>query len=107
MDYTIRPQYSVGMRRCQAQIFTNSPLQKWVTLTHTLAGGHFFSESSVITSNLPFAKWNTIFKDDMSTAAAIDRLVHHSVILKLNAESYRKEVAKSKLESNEEVVMSA
>ena len=37
-----------------------------------------------ITSNLPFSKWEHIFKDQMTTAAAIDRLVHHCVILELN-----------------------
>jgi DNA replication protein DnaC len=35
--------------------------------------------SMLITSNLPFSKWEAIFKDPMTTAAAIDRLVHHSV----------------------------
>ncbi|MCD6460105.1 ATP-binding protein [bacterium] len=48
----------------------------------------------MITSNLPFSKWESIFKDPMSTAAAIDRLVHHSVILKLNVSSYRVEQVK-------------
>ena len=48
----------------------------------------------MITSNLPFSKWETIFKDAMTTAAAIDRLVHHSVILELNLPSYRVEQAK-------------
>lgn len=38
----------------------------------------------LLTSNLPFSKWEGIFKDPMTTAAAIDRLVHHSVILELN-----------------------
>jgi len=33
----------------------------------------------LITSNLPFSKWDSIFKDRMTTAAAIDRLVHHCV----------------------------
>jgi DNA replication protein DnaC len=50
--------------------------------------------SLMITSNLPFSKWEQIFKDPMVTAAAIDRLVHHSVILELNIESYRMQVAK-------------
>ena len=50
--------------------------------------------SLMITSNLPFSKWEQIFKDPMTAAAAIDRLVHHSVILELNIESYRMEVAK-------------
>ena len=50
--------------------------------------------SVMITSNLPFSKWEAIFKDPMTTAAAIDRLVHHSVILELNIPSYRMEQAK-------------
>jgi len=48
-------------------------------------------KSVMITSNLPFSKWQRIFKDPMTTAAAIDRLVHHSVILELNLPSYRLE----------------
>jgi DNA replication protein DnaC len=50
--------------------------------------------SVMITSNLPFSKWESIFKDPMTTAAAIDRLVHHSVILELNLPSYRLEESK-------------
>jgi len=50
----------------------------------------------MITSNLPFSKWESIFKDPMTTAAAIDRLVHHSVILELNVPSYRMEQAKQR-----------
>lgn len=54
--------------------------------------------SLMITSNLPFSKWEQIFKDPMTTAAAIDRLVHHSIILELNVESYRMEQAKMEAE---------
>jgi DNA replication protein DnaC len=50
--------------------------------------------SVVLTSNLAFSGWGAIFKDPMTTAAAIDRLVHHSVILELNVPSYRAEQAK-------------
>ena len=49
--------------------------------------------SLMITSNLPFSKWEKIFKDPMTTAAAIDRLVYHSIILELNIKSYRTEKA--------------
>lgn len=52
--------------------------------------------SVMLTSNLPFSKWEAIFKDPMTTAAAIDRLVHHSVILELNLPSYRLETLKKK-----------
>jgi DNA replication protein DnaC len=52
----------------------------------------------MITSNLPFSKWERIFKDPMTTAAAIDRLVHHSIILELNLPSYRLEHSKANKE---------
>lgn len=44
--------------------------------------------SVMLTSNLPFSQWTAIFKDPMTTAATIDRLVHHSVIVELNVPSY-------------------
>jgi DNA replication protein DnaC len=50
--------------------------------------------SVLLTSNLPFSGWEAIFKDAMTTAAAIDRLVHHSVIVELNVPSYRAEQAR-------------
>ena len=50
--------------------------------------------SVLVTSNLAFSQWEQIFKDPMTTAAAIDRLVHHSVIVELNVPSYRAEAAK-------------
>jgi len=62
----------------------------------TLLAERYERGSVMITSNLPFSKWEQIFKDPMVTAAAIDRLVHHSVILELNIESYRMETAKKK-----------
>lgn len=55
----------------------------------TLLADRYERGSIIITSNLPFSKWEAIFKDPMVTAAAIDRLVHHSIIIELNIESYR------------------
>ena len=49
--------------------------------------------SVMLSSNLAFSGWEAIFKDAMMTAAAIDRLVHHCVILELNVPSYRAEQA--------------
>lgn len=59
----------------------------------------FFAEryerrSLMITSNLVFSQWEKIFKDPMTTAAAIDRLVHHSIILELTGPSHRAEKAR-------------
>lgn len=61
-----------------------------------LLGERYERGSLMITSNLPFSKWERIFKDPMTAAAAIDRLVHHSVILELNLPSYRLEHANEK-----------
>jgi len=63
----------------------------------TLLAARYERGSVMITSNLPFSKWEAIFKDPMTTAAAIDRLVHHSVILELNLNSYRMEQAKKRV----------
>ena len=62
----------------------------------TLLAHRYERGSVLLTSNLPFSKWEQIFKDPMTTAAAIDRLVHHSIILELNIPSYRLETAKRK-----------
>lgn len=62
----------------------------------TLLAHRYESRSVLLTSNLVFSDWEKIFKDPMTTAAAIDRLVHHSVILELNLPSYRMEEAQKK-----------
>jgi DNA replication protein DnaC len=61
----------------------------------TLLAERYERGSVCLTSNLPFSKWEQIFKDSMTAAAAIDRLVHHSVIVELSGPSYRAETAKA------------
>lgn len=68
----------------------------------TLLAHRYESRSVLLTSNLVFSEWEKIFKDPMTTAAAIDRLVHHSVILELNLPSYRMEEAQKKRGSSGE-----
>lgn len=51
----------------------------------------------IITSNLVFSEWDRIFKDPMTTAAAIDRLVHHAIVLELTGKSVRVEQAQAEL----------
>jgi DNA replication protein DnaC len=65
-----------------------------IEVLFTLLAERYERGSVLITSNLPFSRWEEIFKDPMTTAAAIDRLVHHSVILELNLPSYRVEHAR-------------
>ena len=65
----------------------------------TFLAERYERRSVMITSNLVFSQWDKIFKDPMTTAAAIDRLVHHSTILELTGPSYRTETAKSRNKS--------
>ena len=64
-----------------------------IEVLFTFLADRYERGSLMITSNLPFSKWEQIFKDPMTAAAAIDRLVHHSVILELNVASYRMQQA--------------
>jgi DNA replication protein DnaC len=47
------------------------------------------TKSVVITSNLVFSQWDKIFKDPMTTLAAVDRLVHHATILEFTGDTQR------------------
>lgn len=60
-----------------------------VEVLFTLLAERYERRSLMITSNLVFSAWDQIFQNPMTTAAAIDRLVHHAVILEFNVESYR------------------
>ncbi len=59
----------------------------------TFLAERYERRSVMITSNLVFSEWERIFKEPMATAAAIDRLVHHSVILEMTGSSVRVEHA--------------
>jgi DNA replication protein DnaC len=58
-----------------------------------LISDRYERKSMIITCNYPFSKWEGIFKDKTMAIAAIDRLVHHSIILEMNCESYRQTAA--------------
>jgi DNA replication protein DnaC len=60
----------------------------------TLIAERYERRSLAVTSNLVFSQWDRIFKDQMATAAAIDRLVHHAVILEFDVASYRTDQAR-------------
>jgi DNA replication protein DnaC len=73
----------------------------------TLLAERYERGSVLLSSNLAFSGWEQIFKDPMTTAAAIDRLIHHSVIIELNIPSYRLEVAKRGKQRQSESAASA
>jgi DNA replication protein DnaC len=62
----------------------------------TFLAERYERRSVLISSNLVFSKWDQIFKDPMTTMAAIDRLVHHAMILEFNGESVRAQKAQGR-----------
>lgn len=62
----------------------------------TFLGERYERRSVIITSNLVFSQWDRIFKDPMTAACAIDRVVHHSIILELTGPTQRGEEAKKR-----------
>jgi DNA replication protein DnaC len=61
----------------------------------TLLAERYERRSVMVTSNLVFSQWDRIFRDQMATAAAIDRLVHHAVLLEFDVPSYRTDRSRS------------
>lgn len=58
-----------------------------------LISARYERRSMLVTANQPFGEWGKIFQDPAMTLAAIDRLVHHSTILEMNVESFRRKAA--------------
>jgi DNA replication protein DnaC len=58
-----------------------------------LIGMRYERRSLLITANQPFGEWDKVFPGQAMTLAAIDRLVHHSTIIEMNVESYRRRAA--------------
>ena len=50
--------------------------------------------SVLVTSNLPFDEWTSVFGSERLTGALLDRLTHHVHILEMNGESYRLKVSR-------------
>ena len=58
-----------------------------------LISARYELRSLLVTANQPFGEWNRIFPDPAMTLAAVDRLVHRSMLFELNVESYRRRSA--------------
>ena len=58
-----------------------------------LISARYERRSILITANQPFGDWGKVFPDPAMTVAAVDRLVHHSVIVEMNVDSYRRRQA--------------
>jgi len=75
----------------------------------TFLAERYERRSVAITSNLVFSEWSQIFKDPLTTAAAIDRVVHHSTIIEFGPDmtSYRAEQANRRQRRPTDAVLSA
>lgn len=58
-----------------------------------LISARYERRSVLVTANQPFGEWGKVFPDPAMTVAAVDRLIHHSVIVEMNVESYRRREA--------------
>ena len=67
----------------------------------TLIAERYERRSLGITSNLVFSQWENIIANPMATAAAIDRVVHHSVILEFDVPSSRTNAAQQRGQEEE------
>ena len=62
-----------------------------------LVAERYENQSLAINANTPFSQWSEVFVEPAMTLAAVDRLVHHSTILEMNVESYRRRAAQKGL----------
>lgn len=63
--------------------------KKYADIFFQLIAKRYEKKSTIITTNQPFSKWGTVFGDNIIASAIIDRLVHHSHIIKITGKSYR------------------
>lgn len=80
--------------------------QSETSILFELIAERYEHRSLIITCDRPFADWSSIFADQIMTVAAIDRLVHHAVILEFGSESYRKRAAAARVTRPTPVVVS-
>ncbi|HSG41180.1 MAG TPA: IS21-like element helper ATPase IstB [Thermoanaerobaculia bacterium] len=71
-----------------------------------LISARYERRSLMITANQPFGAWDQVFPDKAMTVAAIDRLVHHAVILEMNVEGYRRRTALTRAAATRETAVS-
>jgi DNA replication protein DnaC len=98
------PRYLKRMRRYDALVLDEvgyiQQSRDEMEVLFTLLADRYEQGTILLTSNLPFSKWEQVFKDPTTAAAAVDRLIHHSVIIELNLDSYRLEASRKQRNSH-------
>lgn len=72
-------------------------------LLFQLIAKRYEHHSTIITTNQPFSKWGDVFSDSMLANAILDRLLHHSHVIKMIGPSYRTKDYYELLDSGEEI----
>lgn len=80
------------------------PVEKeYSNIFFQLIAARYEKKSTIITTNQPLSKWGEVFNDNTIATAIIDRLVHHSSVIKITGKSYRiKDMILDESETNEE-----
>lgn len=80
------------------------PVEKeYSNIFFQLIAARYEKKSTIITTNQPLSKWGEVFNDNTIATAIIDRLVHHSSVIKITDKSYRiKDMILDESETNEE-----
>jgi DNA replication protein DnaC len=68
----------------------------------TLLSDYYETKAVLISAHLPFIKWRDYLNDEIAVAMMVDKLIHHSIIIELNTESYRIKQAKKLQQVKEE-----
>jgi DNA replication protein DnaC len=70
--------------------------QEGADLFFQLISQRYERKSLMITTNLPYSEWDKVFINQMSTAAAVDRIIHNCETFNITGPSWRAETAKKK-----------
>ena len=84
------------LRRCRAARAYVPLSQTGSELLFDVFSRRYENGATIVTSNLPFQEWTTVFASERLTGALLDRITHHVHILEMNGESYRLKQSRSR-----------
>ena len=101
IDWPQLTDFSLLLEFANSGLYFCQSIRAETSVLFELIAHHYERKSLLITANQPFSQWNAIFADDMMTVAAVDRLIHHALIVEIHSESYRRRSAAKRGEEAE------